>query len=126
MAQTFSNWDDVPKDVLVKINKICNGDGTSTYYKEFDANKRQVTVYKLSDNKVIFNVDFLTDAQKIKFFELEVYHTVILSNLLHNLVFNSECIRVCDEIYHIPGIVVGTWPHINMYGGMDETGSIHT
>ena len=126
MAQTFSNWNDVPKHIEAKVRKVWNGSGTATYDKGFDRNNDPITVYKLADYKVALNVDYLTDNQKIKLFDLCSERSIILSNLLHSLAFEIETIRVYDEIYHLPGIIVGTWPHCNLYGGMDETGYIHT
>ena len=126
MAQTFNNWSEVPASIETKIRKIWNGDGASTFENSRDANGREITVYKLSDYKVIFNTDFLTDAQKIKFFNLAWTYRLNLADFLHNLTFEPECVRIYDEVYHIPGIVVGTWPHCNLYGGMGETGHIHT
>ncbi len=126
MAQTFSNWNDVPKYLEAKVRKFWNGDGTVTYDKSFDHNNDPITVYKLADYKVALNLDYLTDAQKIRFFELCVDGGFILSDLLHSLHFEIDTIRVRDEIYHLPGIIVGTWPHCNQYGGMSEDGYIHT
>jgi hypothetical protein len=125
MAQTFDDWDAVPAHLERKVRLIWNGSGTAAYEKGFDRNNDPVTIYKLSDYKVAFNVDFLTTEQKVKLFDL-CLGSVILSNLLHSLSFEIETIRVRDEIYHLPGIVVGTWPNCKMFGGMDETGYIHT
>jgi hypothetical protein len=126
MAQTFSNWNDVPKHLEAKVRKFWNGNGTATYDKSFDRNNEPITVYKLADYKVALNMDYLADAQKIKLFDLCSERSIILQSLLHSLSFEIETIRVHDEIYHLPGIVVGTWPHCNQFGGMDETGYIHT
>lgn len=126
MTQTFSNWNDVPKHLETKVRKFWNGSGTATYDKGFDRNDDPITVYKLADYKVALNIDYLTNDQKIKLFDLCSDRNIILSNLLHSLSFEIETIRVYDEIYHLPGIVVGTWPHCNCFGGMDETGSVHT
>jgi hypothetical protein len=126
MAQTFKSWADVPVHLERKVAKMWNGSGTVTYDKATDHNGQPVTVYKLADYKVAFNIDYLTDAQKIKMFELCAERSVILQNLLHSLTFQIETIRVHDEVYNLPGIVVGTWPHCNLFGGMDEGGYIHT
>lgn len=126
MAQTFSNWNDVPKHLEAKVRKFWNGSGTATYDKSFDRNNEPITVYKLTDYKVALNLDYLTKEQKIKLFDIAAERSIILQNLLHSLSFEIETIRVHNEIYHLPGIVVGTWPHCNLFGGMDETGYIHT
>jgi len=126
MAQTFSNWNDVPKCQEAKIRKFWNGNGTAAYNKSFDRNNDPITVYHLADYKVALNIDYLTDAQKIKLFDLCSERSIILSNLLHSLSFEIETIRVHDEVYHLPGIIVGTWPHCNCFGGMAEDGSIST
>lgn len=126
MSQTYTDWKDVPAHIERKIRLMWNGSGTATYDKGFDRNNDPVTVYKLADYKVAPNVDYLADEQKIKLFDLCSERSIILSNLLHSLSFEIETIRVHDEMYHLPGIIVGTWPHCNLYGGMDETGYIHT
>jgi hypothetical protein len=126
MAQTFSNWNDVPKHLEAKVRKFWNGSGTATHDKGFDRNNDPVTVYRLADYRVALNIGYLTDAQKIKIFDLCAERSIILSNLLHSLSFEIETIRVYDEIYHLPGMIVGTWPHCNQFGGMAEDGSIST
>ena len=126
MAQTFSDWDKVPQHLEAKVRKIWNGSGTATYDKGRDCNGDSVTVYKLADYKVALNVDYLTNDQKIKLFDLCSDRSIILSNLLHSLAFEIETIRVHDEIYYLPGVIIGTWPHCDQFGGMDEAGYIHT
>ena len=49
-----------------------------------------------------------------------------LSDFLECLSFEPECVTIYDEVYHLPGIIMGTWPHCNLFGGMDEMGYIHT
>ena len=80
----------------------------------------------MANYKVSENIDFLTNEQRIKFFNLAVETKINLSDFFECLSFEPECIRVKDEIYHIPGIIMGTWPHCKLFGGMDETGYIHT
>jgi hypothetical protein len=126
MAQTFSNWQAVPEHLEAKVRRLWAGAGTATYENSFDHNNDPITVYKLADYKVSLNLDYITDAQKIRLFHLCADGGFILSNLLHSLQFEIETIRVNDEIYHLPGIIVGTWPHCNQYGGMSEDGDIHT
>jgi hypothetical protein len=124
--QTFPDWNNVPANLQAKVSKIWQGSGTAAYDKSFDRNNEPITVYKLADYKVAFNLDYLTKEQKIKLFDLCSERSIILSSLLHYLSFEIETIRVHDEIYHLPGIIVGIWPHCNQFGGMDETGCIHT
>ena len=126
MAQTYTDWNQVPAHIEAKIRKIWNGSGTATYDKGYDRNNDQVTIYKLADYKVALNLDYLTLDQKVRLFDLVAASGGILSNLLHSLAFEIETIRVHDEIYHLPGVIVGTWPHCNMFGAMDETGYVHT
>lgn len=126
MSQTYTDWNDVPNHLERKIRAIWNGSGTATYDSCFDRNNDKVTVYKLADYKVAFNTDYLTIEQKTKFFDIAADSGVILSNLLHSLAFEIETIRVHDEIYHLPGVIVGTWPHCKMFGAMDESGYVHT
>lgn len=126
MAQTFLDWNQVPAHLEAKVRKFWNGSGTATYYKGFDRNNDPITIYKLADYKVALNTDYLTDAQKLRLFDLCSDRSIILSNLLHSLLFEIETIRIHDEIYHLPGIVIGTWPHCDKFGGMDETGYINT
>jgi hypothetical protein len=126
MAQTYTDWNQVPAHLEAKIRKMWNGSGTATYDKGYDRNNDQVTIYKLADYKVALNLDYLTLDQKVRLFDLVAASGGILSNLLHSLAFEIETIRVHDEIYHLPGVIVGTWPHCNMFGAMDETGYVHT
>jgi hypothetical protein len=126
VAQTYTDWNQVPAHIEAKICKIWNGSGTATYDKGYDRNNDQVTIFKLADYKVALNLDYLTLDQKVRLFDLVAASGGILSNLLHSLVFEIETIRVHDEIYHLPGVIVGTWPHCNMFGAMDETGYVHT
>jgi hypothetical protein len=126
MAQTFSNWNEVPNSILKKINKLLSGLGTACYEKGYDVMNKEITVYKLSNHKVSENTDFLTDEQKLKLFEVAVDHNLIPSIFLDSLTFETECVRIYDEVYYLPGIILGTWPHCNLFGGMDETGYIHT
>jgi len=126
MAQAYTDWNHVPAHLEAKIRKIWNGSGTATYDKGYDRNNDQVTIYKLADYKVALNLDYLTIDQKVRLFDLMAANGGILSNLLHSLAFEIETIRVHDEIYHLPGVIVGTWPHCNTFGAMDETGYVHT
>ena len=126
MSQLFSNWNEVPPSIEQKIQKFWNGYGTACYEDGYDVNNKKITVYKLANHKVSENVDFLTTEQKLKLFEIALDRKLILSNFLDSLSFQTECVRIYDEVYHLPGIIVGTWPHCNLFGGMDETGYIHT
>ena len=126
MAQSYTDWKQVPAHLERKIRKMWSGSGTATYENSFDRNDDPITVYRLADYKVALNADYLTTEQKVRLFDLCADRSIILSNLLHCLSFEPETIRVHNEIYHLPGIVVGTWPHCNLYGGLDETGCIHT
>lgn len=116
----------VPAHIEAKIRKMWNGLGTVSTEAGFDRNNERVEIYRLAEYKVAGNTDYLTDAQKIKLFEIVSENSVILQNLLHSLSFEIETVRVHNEIYHLPGIVIGTWPHLKMFGGLDETGYIHT
>jgi len=126
VAQTYTDWNQVPAHIEAKICKIWNGSGTATYDKGYDRNNDQVTIFKLADYKVALNLDYLTLDQKVSLFGLVAASGGILSDLLHSLVFEIETIRVHDEIYHLPGVIVGTWPPCNTFGAMDETGCVHT
>lgn len=126
MSQTFADFDKVPGQLMAKIHLIWRGAGAAASVNKFDHNGDPVTVYQLADYKVAANVDYLTKEQKIAIFDLCADRGAILSNLLHSLSFEIERIRVGNEIYHLPGLVVGTWPHCNLFGGMDETGHLHT
>ena len=126
MAQTFSNWNDVPAEIQSKINAFWNGYDTSCHKQGKNAKGEEVTIYELASWRVADNLHFLTDAQKIKLFDITADKSIILHNLLHSLTFERECVSIHSEIYYIPGIIVGTWPHCNLFGGMDEDGYIHT
>jgi hypothetical protein len=126
MSQTFPDWNQVPAHLERKVRSVWNGSGTATYDKSFDRNNDPITVYKLADYKVALNTDYLTTEQKVKLFDICADRSIILSNLLHSLSFEIETIRVYDEIYHLPGMIVGTWPDSGSFGGMDETGYVHT
>lgn len=127
MSQTFSDWNNVPQTIERKISKMWQKCGAVCNETSTDSNGKKVEVYKLDSHKVIDNLDYLTDAQRIKLFEIAANHGgVILQNLLHSLSFEIETIRVHDEIYHLPGMIVGTWPHCGLFGGMAEDGSICT
>ncbi len=126
MAQTYADWDQVPKHLELKVRSFWQGSGTATCENSLDRNNAPITVYKLADYRVALNVDYLTKEQKVKLFDIAAERSIILQNLLHSLSFEIETIRVYDEIYHLPGMVVGTWPHCNSFGGMDEGGYIHT
>jgi hypothetical protein len=126
MAQTYVDWNQVPKHLELKVRSFWQGSGTATYDKSLDRNNSPITVYKLADYKVALNLDYLTKEQKIKLFDIAAERSIILHNLLHSLSFEIETIRVYDEVYHLPGMVVGIWPHCNSFGGMDEGGHIHT
>lgn len=126
MAQEFSNWNDVPAQIEARIRKIWSGLGTSCHEPSFDRNNSPITVYKLANYTVAENIDFLSDAQKMKLFDLAASNPFILKDFLHNLNFEIETIRVHDEVYHLPAFIVGTWPHCKLYGCMDDTGYIHT
>jgi len=105
-----------------KCGAVCSE--TST-----DSNGKKIEIYKLDSHKVIDNLDYLTDAQKIKLFEIAANHGgVILHNLLHSLSFEHEAVRVTgdNEIYYVPGVIIGTWPHCGLFGSMAEDGSIQT
>jgi len=112
-----------------KISKMLQNCGAVYYKAGTDSSGNNVEVYRLGSHKVIENLDYLTDAQKIKLFEIAANHGgVILHNLLHSLSFEDEAVRItgCSEIYYIPGMIVGTWPHCGLFGGMAEDGSICT
>lgn len=126
MAQTFTDWNNVPAHIEAKIRKMWNGCGTVSAESGYDRNNDKVEIYRLASYKVGENVDYLTNEQKLRIFEIASERSVILHNLLHNLSYEIETVRVHNEIYHLPGIVVGTWPHCGMFGGLDETGHIHT
>jgi len=126
MAQTFSDWNNVPAITERKIRKVWNGSGTACHEQGCDRNLGRIEVYKLASYKVSDNVDYLTDEQKIKLFEIAAERSIILSNLLQTLAFEVETVRVHNEVYYIPGVVVGTWPHCGMFGAMGEDGYIHT
>ena len=126
MAQTYTNWQQVPASIESKIRKFWNGCGTAAHDQSRDRNGDEITVYRLANYKVRENADFLTDAQKIKIFNLVADKDLVLSSLLDRLNFEIETIRVHDEIYHVPVNIVGTWPHCKMFGCMDETGYVHT
>lgn len=125
MAQTFTDWNKVPAEIEARIRKIWSGLGTSCHESSFDRNNTPIEVYKLANYTVAENIDFLSDAQKMKLFDLAADNPFILKDFLHNLSFEVETIRVHDEIYHLPALVVGTWPHCKLYGCMDDTGYIH-
>jgi hypothetical protein len=125
-VQAFSDWNKVPAHLEAKVREIWQGSGTATYDKSFDRNNEPITVYKLADYKVALNLDYLTREQKVKLFDIAAERSIILQNLLHSLSFEIETIRVYDEIYHLPGMIVGTWPHCDCFGGMAEDGSINT
>lgn len=124
--QTFSDWNKVPAHLEAKVNEILQGSGTATYDKSFDRNNEPITVYRLADYRVALNLGYLTREQKIKLFDIAAERSIILSSFLHSLSFEIEIIRVHGEIYHLPGMIVGTWPHCNQFGGMAEDGSIST
>jgi hypothetical protein len=129
MSQTFADWNSVPQTIERKISKMWQRCGAACRETSTDSNGKKVEVYKLVSHKVIDNLDYLTDAQKIKLFEMAANHGgVILHNLLHSLSFEPEAVRVTgdNEIYYVPGMIVGTWPHCGLFGGMAEDGSIHT
>lgn len=126
MAQTYVSWNDVPEHLERKVRSFWNGSGTVTYDQGTDRNGSPITVYKLADYKVALNLDYLTKEQKIRLFDMAAERSIILQNLLYSLSFEIETIRVYDEVYHLPGMIVGTWPHCNTFGGMDEGGYIHT
>ena len=126
MAQTYASWNDVPAHLEAKVRQMWNGSGTVTYDPGFDRNNDKITIYKLADYKVALNLDYLSTDQKLRLFDLATTPGVILSNLLHCLSFEIETIRVHDEIYHLPYMIAGTWPHCRTFGVMDETGYIHT
>jgi len=126
MAQTFSDWNNVPTVTERKIRKVWNGSGTACHEHGYDCNSDRIEVYKLASYRVSDNLDYLTDEQKIKLFEIAAERSIILSNLLQTLSFEIEMVRVRNEVYHLPGTVVGTWPHCGLFGGMSEDGYIHT
>jgi hypothetical protein len=126
MAQTYTNWQQVPASIEAKIRKFWHGTNTATYDQSHDHNGDKITVYKLANYKVRENADYLTDAQKIKIFDIVSNKDLVLSSMLDRLDFEIETIRVHDEIYHLPANVIGTWPHCNMFGCMDESGYVHT
>jgi hypothetical protein len=126
MSATYADWNNVPAHIERKIRKIWNGSGTACWDKGWDRNNDPITIYKLADYCVARNLDYLTDEQKLRMFDLVASSGAILSNLLETLSFEIETVRVHDEIYHLPGIIVGTWPHCKMFGGMDESGYVHT
>ncbi len=126
MAQTFTNWDEVPDYLRTKINNMLCLYGTAFVEPGFDCSGKKICVYKLASCKVAGNVDYLTVEQKLKIFDIMLDRSVILDNLLHSLSFEVEIIKILDDVFHIPTIVVGTWPHCGLFGGMDETGYIHT
>ena len=121
----YTDWNDVPATTESKIRKVWNGYGTITS-ETVAKDGENLTVYKLASHKVRENLEYLTTEQKLKIFEIANDKELILSSLLERLSFDTECVRVHNEVYHLPGIVVGTWPHCNLFGGMDETGYIHT
>lgn len=126
MSATYADWNQVPSHIEAKIRQIWEGSGCATYEQTKDRNGEPITVYKLSDYTVALNTDYLTTEQKLRFFDLAMQKGLPLDALLHKLSFEPDCIRVHDEIYHIPGIIHGTWLHCGLFGGMDETGYIHT
>jgi len=126
MSQTYTDWKQVPSNIESQIRKFWHGTNTATYDQSHDHNGDQVIVYKLANYKARENADYLTDAQKLKIFDIVSSRDLVLSSLLDRLSFEIETIRVRDEIYHVPVNIVGTWPHCNMFGCMDETGYIHT
>jgi hypothetical protein len=126
MTQTFSNWNDVPTAIEAKIQKMWNGCGTVCYKNSTDNSGKPIDVYTLADWKVFGNEEYLTQKQKNRLFDLAIEHPIILKDFLQKVNFGMECVRVNDEVYYIPGLIFGTWPHCNLYGGMDESGYIYT
>jgi hypothetical protein len=126
MSATYADWNQVPAHIEAKIRKIWSGSGCATYDKGWDRNNDAITIYKLSDYNVALNADYLTTEQKLRMFDIALQKGIPLDSFLHSLRFEPECIRVRDEIYHVPGIIHGTWPHCGLYGGMDESGYVHT
>lgn len=124
--QVFSDWDNVPAHLKRKVHEIWQGSGTATQEKSFDRNNKPIVVYRLADHRVALNLRYLTEEQKIRLFNLAAERNIILQDLLHSLWFEIETIRVYDKIYHLPGAIVGKWPHCNLYGSMAEDGTIHT
>lgn len=126
MSTTYSDWTKVPTTTERQIRKFWNGSGTASRSSGFDRNGDAIEIYKLESYKVADNLEYLNDAQKLKLFDLAADRSFILANLLHSLDFGIETVRVQNEIYHLPGLILGTWPHCKCYGCMDETGYIHT
>lgn len=121
---TYENWAQVPAHIERKIRLMWQAIGTAIVEQ---TGARYV--YKLADCKVLNNIDYLTDAQRMTLFNVAVEREIILSSLLHRLHFEQTTVTVAsspDEAYIVPGIVVGTWPHCDCYGGLDEDGRIHT
>lgn len=128
MSQSYENWDAVPAHVESKIRRLWLGSGTATSAIEKDRNNRKVTVYRLANCSVRQNADYLTDQQKMALFNLAANGDLNLGLLLDRLSFETEAVTVGPdwlEIYHVPALVVGTWPHCNSFGGMDSDGYIH-
>jgi hypothetical protein len=128
MSQSYEKWDAVPAHVEASIRRLWLGSGTATSAIEKDRNGREVTAYRLANCSVRQNVDYLTDQQKMALFNLAANGDLNLGLLLDRLAFETEAVTVGPdwlEIYYVPTIVVGTWPHCNSFGGMDGDGSIH-
>ena len=126
MAQTYTDWTKVPAPIKRKIDAMWNRFGTVKSWRGIDSNNDPITIYRLDDYKVALNTEYLTAKQKAKLFDLSIGFGFNLSDLVQSLSFEIETVRVKDQIYHLPNLVVGVWPHCNTYGAMDEDGRIHT
>jgi hypothetical protein len=116
MAQTFTNYDDIPGSIQEKIEKMVSGGKLKTVSTRIPG----VSLYKLEEYPL---EEYLTIQQKAKLFDILLRENDILNTLRFE--FEPITIDVIGEayVYLVPTNVSGTFNGLD--GLLLEDGSIH-
>lgn len=127
MATTYKDWNDVPAWQEHLCRQFWSDPDSLNAKKGYRSSDRSsITVYSLKDYNVLKSERFLNDEQRLKLYHIALDKGLALDVFLSSLQFEPERIYVHDEAYDLPGIILGTWPHCNVFGGMDQNGYVHT
>jgi hypothetical protein len=123
---SFDGLSEVPQPLQAKIKEMISGDasGSCVFY---DDSRRRFCMWsnKLADHN---NMAFLSDAQARALFFVSYNFNVQICELIDQLVFEFSEVELRDSEVRltVPTGIAGFWPHIALYGLMDEDGRIHT
>jgi hypothetical protein len=123
---SVASWSELPPDAKRAIRTLW--DCSSRFESETTklASGEEVSVHRLTSNKVGMYPECLTTDQKIALFNVAFRANVPMADLLNSLTYETETVKVNSDMYIVPARILGIWPPSNSYGCMLEDGSIHT